>query len=107
MISIQRTQVFGGSRAAGASGAAAIAAPRSFVAMMYHNVCADAADYRDLSPSATSYFVRRDAFEQQIAELGTGDISCMTLDELRAFYAPPTGTETTATTMKSARRSVL
>lgn len=58
----------------------------AFVALMYHNVVADGRSYADLSPSATSYFVTRSAFADQLREVAACDGGCMSWDHLRAFY---------------------
>jgi peptidoglycan/xylan/chitin deacetylase (PgdA/CDA1 family) len=85
--------------AAAAAPAVAAATPSSFVALMYHNVGPDGETYPDLSPSATSYFVSRSRFEQQLKRIASAGASFMTLDALAPFYAdgrpdtarPPSG----------------
>lgn len=67
-------------------------APQSFVALMYHNVGPDGETYPDLSPSATSYFVSRSAFEQQLKQVTASAASFMTADELAPFYSPDRAT---------------
>jgi peptidoglycan/xylan/chitin deacetylase (PgdA/CDA1 family) len=61
--------------------------PQSFVALMYHNVAPDGETYPDLSPSATSYFVSRAAFEQQLKRITAAGASFMTADALAPFYS--------------------
>jgi peptidoglycan/xylan/chitin deacetylase (PgdA/CDA1 family) len=58
----------------------------SFVALMYHNVSADDTSHAHLSPSATSYFVNRAGFNEQLARIADGDASFMDFDALRRFY---------------------
>lgn len=58
----------------------------AFVALMYHNVVADRRSYADLSPSATSYFVSRSAFENQLREVAACGGGCMSWHDLKAFY---------------------
>ena len=60
---------------------------RALVALMYHNVVADFAAYAALSPSATSYFVTREAFAEQAAELSASG-SCLSWQNVQKFYAP-------------------
>lgn len=58
----------------------------SFVALMYHNIPGQRMAYDDLSPSATSYFVSRDAFAEQMAGLSACGGYCMSWEMLDAFY---------------------
>jgi peptidoglycan/xylan/chitin deacetylase (PgdA/CDA1 family) len=55
---------------------------------MYHNVTADDARCSDLSPSATSYFVTRSAFNAQLARIADGGATCMDYESLELFYEP-------------------
>lgn len=61
-------------------------APDAFVALMYHNVTADGERYPDLSPSATSYFVTRSAFESHLAHIASADVRRMDVADLRQAY---------------------
>ena len=58
----------------------------SFMALMYHNIRPDGEPYPGLSPSASSYFVSRSAFAEQLAELSACGGRCMTWEAFRAFY---------------------
>jgi peptidoglycan/xylan/chitin deacetylase (PgdA/CDA1 family) len=53
---------------------------------MYHNVSADDASHAHLSPSATSYFVNRAGFNEQLARIADCGATCMDVDSLRRFY---------------------
>ncbi|HEY7115531.1 MAG TPA: polysaccharide deacetylase family protein [Tepidisphaeraceae bacterium] len=55
---------------------------------MYHNVTPDDHAYPDLSPSATSYFVTRRTFAEQLAQIRVCGGSVMTWDDLKQFYDP-------------------
>jgi peptidoglycan/xylan/chitin deacetylase (PgdA/CDA1 family) len=67
--------------------------PSAFVALMYHNVGPDGEPYADLSPSATSYFVSRTAFDQQLAVIAEQGGEFMTWEDLRRFYGSPVTTQ--------------
>jgi len=68
-----------------------IATPDSFVTLMYHNVGPDGETYPDLSPSATSYFVSRSAFERQLTRITTAGAAFMGADALARFFNPDRG----------------
>lgn len=61
--------------------------PTAFVALMYHNVGPDGEAYADLSPSATSYFVSRTAFDRQLAAIEEQGGGFMTWEDVRRFYS--------------------
>lgn len=67
--------------------------PAAFVALMYHNVGPDGEAYADLSPSATSYFVSRTAFDQQLATIAEQGGGFMTWEDVRRFYASPASSQ--------------
>ena len=60
----------------------------SFVALMYHNVSTDDASHAHLSPSATSYFVNRASFNEQLTRIVDCGASFMDCEALRQFYQP-------------------
>src|SRR2546428_13678435 len=66
--------------------------PKSFVALMYHNVCPDHTSYPDLSPSATSYFVTECDFAEHLNDIAALGGSCMTWEAVNAFYGPSAST---------------
>jgi peptidoglycan/xylan/chitin deacetylase (PgdA/CDA1 family) len=53
---------------------------------MYHNVAPEGETYPHLSPSATSYFVSRSAFDAQLSAIADCGGRCMAWEELAAFY---------------------
>jgi len=55
---------------------------------MYHNIFSDPSAYRDLSPSATSYFVSSEAFEAQLKAIKNCGGACISWDAIEAFYRP-------------------
>jgi peptidoglycan/xylan/chitin deacetylase (PgdA/CDA1 family) len=65
----------------------------SFVSLMYHNIvsnddAATRADYAQLSPSITGYFVAAERFAQQLdAVMSVADV--MTYQDLQQFYGSP------------------
>ena len=61
----------------------------AFMALMYHNICADERCYAGLSPSITSYFVDQATFAEQLRLMGPS--RCMAWDSLRLFYAAGAG----------------
>ena len=58
----------------------------TFVALMYHNVYSDRSAHSELSPSATSYFVHRTAFDEQLKDLSECGAAALRWEGLRAFY---------------------
>ncbi len=67
-------------------------APASFVALMYHNISADAGRYPDLSSAVTSYFITRSVFAAQLDQIAALSPGCMNMRALHKFYAQPAET---------------
>ena len=58
---------------------------------MYHNIGPDGRSYPDLSPSATSYFVRQSEFARHLAEVNNSGGHAMTYQQIGSFYDASTG----------------